>query len=151
MKLRLLSSWLFQRWCAHSGRNAAVETVLRTVSWRESANGLCQGMISVVPAQSLKSIHRTFSDFNNVLPKTGIMPPASRAWSLVLLDTHSLRCGLEECRQLPTPPHAKAARVGGPGFPGLDPRLFVFLSHRTLLMQLSIRAFGRHGYSALLQ
>jgi len=43
---------------------------------------------------------------------------------LVFLLTHSLRCGLEEYRQLPTPPRAKAARVGDPGFAGLEPLIF---------------------------
>src|SRR5690349_23255668 len=37
---------------------------------------------------------------NSILFKKEIMLPASRARSFFFLHTHSLRCGLEECRQL---------------------------------------------------
>src|SRR5205085_12392012 len=89
---------LFQPCCAGSGRKIAVVAVLRTVSWRESANGLCQGTIAQLAEKIPKGragarpglkARENFKGLNRHDPGHALTQ-----------NTHSLRCGLEECRQL---------------------------------------------------
>src|SRR5437764_3137232 len=98
MTRRLIPLRLFQQCCAGSGRKIGVEAVLRTVSWRESANGLCQGTTSQLAEKISKGRAgarpglKAGEDFKGPIRH-------DRGYALTQ-NTHSLRCGPQECRQL---------------------------------------------------
>src|SRR5436309_4528837 len=98
MTRRLIPLRLFQRCCAGSGRKIAVEAVLRTVSWRESANGLCQGTTS----QLAEKIRRGRAGACPGLKAGEDFKGLNRLdrGHALTQNAHSLRCGLEECREL---------------------------------------------------
>src|SRR5436305_2537020 len=98
MTRRLIPLRLSQQCCAGSGRKIAVEAVLHTVSWRESANGWCQDTTS----QFAEKIRRERAGARPGLKAGEDFKGLNRhdPGHALTQNTHSLRCGLEECRQL---------------------------------------------------